>query len=141
MLEIEYITIIEKKKRKAGIRIGKTEDPTKTGWKNNSAIYAKSRRRKFIRNCFVVRWITDNETIFKIHKEINKIHAQKFNVDLQNVLYDVTSTDLEGEQKYLRSLIQCRRQKDRQKQIIIGIVVSWDKGVPIYHFVDEGKQM
>ena len=32
-----------------------------------------------------------------------------------------------------------QRQKERQKQIIIGIVVSLDKGVPIYHFVDEGN--
>ena len=81
----------------------------------------------------------DNETIFKIHKEINKILAQKFNVDLQNVLYDVTSTYFEGEKCVLAKFGYSRDKRKDKKQIIIGIVVSLDKGVPIYHFVDEGN--
>ena len=81
----------------------------------------------------------DNETIFNIHKETNKILVKEFNVDLQNVLYDITSTYFEGEKCVLAKFGYSRDKKGGKKQIIIGIVVSLDKGVPIYHFVDEGN--
>ncbi|MBU4503038.1 MAG: IS1634 family transposase [Nanoarchaeota archaeon] len=81
----------------------------------------------------------DNEVIFNIHKEINKILAREFNVDLQSVLYDITSTYFEGQKCIFAKFGYSRDKRKDKKQIIIGIVVSLDKGVPIYHFVDEGN--
>lgn len=81
----------------------------------------------------------DAEVVFNIHKDINKILQEKFNVDLSTVIYDITSTYFEGENCVLVKFGHSRDKRKDKKQIIIGIVISLDKGVPVYHFVDEGN--
>lgn len=81
----------------------------------------------------------DKETIFNIHKELNVVLEKEFGVDMNTIIYDVTSTYFEGEKCILAKLGYSRDKRGDKKQIIIGIVVSFDKGVPIYHFVDEGN--
>ena len=70
---------------------------------------------KIYPNCFVVHWINlIMKLSSKFTRRLIKYSAQKFNVDLQNVLYDVTSTYFEGEKCTCEVWIQ-QRQKERQK--------------------------
>ena len=81
----------------------------------------------------------DKEVIFNIHRDLNKVLEKEFGVDMKTIIYDVTSTYFEGEKCILAKFGYSRDKRDDKKQIIIGIVVSFDKGIPIYHFVDEGN--
>jgi transposase len=81
----------------------------------------------------------DNEVIFNIHKDLNKVLEKEFGIDMKTIIYDITSTYFEGEKCVLAEFGYSRDKRDDKKQIIIGIVVSFDKGIPIYHFVDKGN--
>lgn len=77
--------------------------------------------------------------IFNIHKDLNEVMKEKFNLDVSSVIYDITSTYFEGEKCILAKFGYSRDHRNDKKQIVIGIVISLDKGVPVYHFVKEGN--
>lgn len=81
----------------------------------------------------------DTGAIFNIHRDLNKIIEEKFNIDMSSVIYDITSTYFEGEKCLLAKFGYSRDHRGDKKQIIIGIVISLDGGVPIYHFVKAGN--
>lgn len=77
--------------------------------------------------------------VFNIHKDLNNVMKEKFNLDVSSVIYDITSTYFEGEKCILAEFGFSRDHRGDKRQIIIGIVISLDRGVPIYHFVEEGN--
>lgn len=77
--------------------------------------------------------------IFNIHKDLNNVMKEKFNLDVSSVIYDITSTYFEGEKCILAEFGYSRDHLSNKKQIVIGIIISLDKGIPVYHFVKEGN--
>jgi len=88
--------------------------------------------------CEVLDKPTTN-AIFNIHRDLNDVMKEKFNLDVSSVIYDITSTYFEGEKCILAEFGYSRDHLSNKKQVIIGIVISLDKGFPIYHFVKEGN--
>lgn len=88
--------------------------------------------------CQVLDKPTTN-AIFNIHKDLNEVMKEKFSLDTSSVIYDITSTYFEGEKCILAEFGYSRDHRDDKRQIIVGIVISLDKGIPIYHFVKEGN--
>lgn len=88
--------------------------------------------------CEVLDKPTTN-AIFSIHKDLNEVMKNKFNLDVSSVIYDITSTYFEGEKCMLAEFGYSRDHLNNKKQMIIGIVISLDKGIPVYHFVKEGN--
>ena len=88
--------------------------------------------------CKVLDKPTTN-AIFNIHKDLNDVMKEKFNLDVSSVIFDITSTYFEGEKCILAEFGYSRDHLSNKKQIVIGIVISLDKGIPIYHFVKEGN--
>ena len=88
--------------------------------------------------CKVLDKPTTN-AIFNIHKDLNEVMKEKFNLDVSSVIFDITSTYFEGEKCILAEFGYSRDHRSDKRQIVIGIVISLDKGIPIYHFVKEGN--
>ena len=87
--------------------------------------------------CEVLDKLT-TKVIFKIHQDLNTVMKTKFNLDVSSVIYDITSTYFEGEKCILAKFGYSRDHRNDKKQIVIGIVISLDKGIPVYHFVKSG---
>lgn len=79
------------------------------------------------------------KAIFNIHRDLNKVMKVKFNLDVSSVIYDITSTYFEGQKCILAEFGYSRDHRGDKKQIVIGIVISLDKGIPVYHFVKPGN--
>lgn len=79
------------------------------------------------------------QAIFEIHRDLNQVMKEKFNLDVSSVIYDITSTYFEGQKCVLAKFGYSRDHRSDKKQIVIGIVVSLDKGIPVYHFVKPGN--
>lgn len=81
----------------------------------------------------------NNDAVFRIHKDLNLVMKEKFNVDVSSVIYDITSTYFEGTKCVLAEFGYSRDHRGDKRQVVIGIVISLDKGVPVYHFVKKGN--
>lgn len=79
------------------------------------------------------------DAVFRIHQDLNLVMKKKFNVDVSSVIYDITSTYFEGTKCVLAKFGYSRDHRKDKRQVVIGIVISLDKGIPVYHFVKKGN--
>ena len=90
--------------------------------------------------CRALDYLDDNAINNIQNKLINKL-KETYNIDLNALFYDITSTYFEGTKCPIAYFGYSRDHRPDRKQIVIGLVISKETKFPLKHWVFPGNTM